>query len=180
MCSTNCCKGTQVWLNYRGWGEPSCHLWSSASRHRPLLLALWATHLISKTSTTSPCPHLLITSKVLPKYPWEGCSVHEELTQTTMSLNDTVHHQALIQQPNICTVLELLLFGLKSQSKGWSFHRDKQLDNMMTGEGKEFLHWPSLPHGYPKKSISQAPCGWQTLTLLQWELTTTAIFPHRR
>jgi len=52
----------------------------------------------------------------------------------------TVYLQAPIQQPNICTVLELLLSGLESQSKGWSFHTEKQLDNTMSGEGKDFLH----------------------------------------
>lgn len=154
-----------VGLQVLSCAEPSYHLWYSASRHKPLVWALCATHLISKTSTISPYPHLLIPLRYCQSTSEEGYSVQEELTQTTMSLNDTVYHQAPIQQPNICTVLELLLSGLKSQSKGWSFHTDKQLDNTMSGERKEFLHWPSLslPHRYSKKTITQVPFSWQTL-----------------
>lgn len=154
---------TAVGLQVLGWTEPSYHLWCSASRDKPLVLALCATHLISKTSTSFPCPHLLIPLRYCQSTPEEGYSVQDELTQTTMSLNDTIYHQAPIPQPDNCTVLEWLLSGLKSQSKGWSFHTDKQLDNTMSGERKEFLHWPSppLPHRC-SKSISQAPFGWQT------------------
>lgn len=67
-----------VGLLVLGWAEPSYHLWCSASRHKPLVLALCATHLISKTSTISPCPHLLIPLRYCQSAPDGGYSVQEK------------------------------------------------------------------------------------------------------
>lgn len=93
------------WIAGAQLAEPSYHLWCSG--HKPFALALCATHLISKTGTTSPCPHHLI--------PPTKC-------QSTLSLNDTAYRQASTQEPVTGSTLKSLLPDGKSQSKGWSFH----------------------------------------------------------